>query len=67
MTESRLASAADVDAVTAAMVTAFATDPVWGDYSFPGAATNPEVSWPLLGVLRAGRDAPSRDVRDAGL
>lgn len=47
MTESRLASAADVEAVTAAIVTAFATDPVWGDYSFPGAATNPEVSWPF--------------------
>jgi GNAT superfamily N-acetyltransferase len=40
----RLASRADVDAVTAAMVTAFDTDPVWGEYSFPDAAHRPEAS-----------------------
>jgi GNAT superfamily N-acetyltransferase len=44
MTERRLASDTDVDAVTAAMVTAFETDPVWGEYSFPGVARRPEVS-----------------------
>ncbi len=47
MTECRLASAADVDAVTAAMATAFATDPVWGEYSFPGVAGRPELSTPF--------------------
>jgi GNAT superfamily N-acetyltransferase len=47
MSGCRLASDADVAAVTAAMVTAFATDPVWGEYSFPGAAGRPEVSRPF--------------------
>jgi GNAT superfamily N-acetyltransferase len=47
MTERRLASDADVDAVTAAMVTAFAADPVWGEYSFPDVLANPEASWPF--------------------
>jgi GNAT superfamily N-acetyltransferase len=47
MPESRPASAADVEAVTAAMVTGFAADPVWGEYSFPGVAMNPGVSWPF--------------------
>jgi GNAT superfamily N-acetyltransferase len=47
MTERRLASGADVDAVTAAMVTAFATDPVWGEYSFPEVVRNSEASWPF--------------------
>ncbi|HEY5089410.1 MAG TPA: GNAT family N-acetyltransferase [Polyangia bacterium] len=30
--------------MTAAMVTAFDTDPVWGEYSFPDAARRPEAS-----------------------
>jgi ribosomal protein S18 acetylase RimI-like enzyme len=47
MTERRLASEPDVAAVTAAMVTAFATDPVWGEYSFPEVVRNSEASWPF--------------------
>jgi GNAT superfamily N-acetyltransferase len=57
MTECRLATDADVDAVTAAMVTAFAADPVWGDYAFPGVARRPEISRPFwaFGVRSAMR------------
>ncbi len=47
MTEFRLASDSDLDAVTAAMVTAFATDPVWGEYSFPGVSHRPELAMPF--------------------
>jgi GNAT superfamily N-acetyltransferase len=42
---SRVASEADLGAVTAAMVTAFANDPVWGPYSFPDPELRPQLSW----------------------
>jgi GNAT superfamily N-acetyltransferase len=57
MTEPRLASDADIDAVTAAMVTGFAGDPVWGEYAFPGVTRRPEMSRPFweLGIRAAMR------------
>jgi GNAT superfamily N-acetyltransferase len=57
MTECRLATEADTAAVTAAIVTAFAGDPVWGEYAFPGVSRRPEVAQPFweLGVRAALR------------
>jgi ribosomal protein S18 acetylase RimI-like enzyme len=57
MTECRLASEADAAAVTAAIVAAFAGDPVWGEYAFPGVSEHPEVARPFweLGVRAAMR------------
>jgi GNAT superfamily N-acetyltransferase len=40
----RLATRDDLPALTAVMTTAFATDPVWGPYSFPDDATRIELS-----------------------
>jgi len=36
--EIRVAGSGDLDALTAIMATAFRTDPVWGEYSFPGSS-----------------------------
>jgi len=44
VTAFRTATAADLPAVTAVMATAFASDPVWGPYSFPDEATRVELS-----------------------
>jgi GNAT superfamily N-acetyltransferase len=56
----RTATADDLPAVTAVMATAFATDPVWGPYSFPDDATRIDLSaaalWEpfLRAVMRFG-------------
>jgi GNAT superfamily N-acetyltransferase len=56
----RIATADDLPAVTSVMATAFASDPVWGPYSFPDEATRVELSsaalWEpfLRAVMRFG-------------
>ena len=41
-TAARVASRADLDALTAVIATAFRDDPVWGEYSFPEAHARPD-------------------------